>query len=137
MDQSLDNQRVTRAGQRVHGHAPASESHALLVELPLVGVHGCPWISTEHRLADEIREIQRIAHVCHPTEQICQAHQAKTVRHVNDGHQVLLQGRLVVLVIRLALIVETIIDVAAFGNWFLGTVGGLRLERTEGEFLDW
>jgi len=62
----------------------------------------------------------------HPAEQIRQAHLTKTTRHVNDRQQVLLQSRLV---IRLILnIVEAVIDVAAFGDWFLGTIGGLRLK---------
>lgn len=70
----------------------------------------------------------------HPAEQIRQAHLTKTTRHVDDGQQVFLQGRLV---IRFTLdVVKAVIDVAAFGNRLLGKVGGLRLERTEGEFLD-
>jgi len=69
----------------------------------------------------------------HPAEQIRQAHLAKTTRHVNDRQQVLLQSRLV---IRLLDIVEAVIDVAGFGDRFLGTIGGLRLKRTKGEFLN-
>lgn len=135
LDQPLDDQRVARAGQRVHGHAPASESHTLLVEFPLVGVRRCTRVPAEHRLAHEIREVQRVAYMRHPAEQIRQADLAKTARHVNDGQQVFLQGRLVRVCLTLD-IVEAVIDVAAFGNWFFRIVGGLRLKRTEDGFLD-
>lgn len=74
LNQSLDDERVARAGQRVHGHAPASESHTLLVELPFLGITGRLWITAVHRLAHEVREVQGIAHVRHPAEQIRQAH---------------------------------------------------------------
>jgi hypothetical protein len=76
LNQSLDDERVARAGQRVHGHAPASESHTLLVELPLLGVTRRSWITAEHRLAHEVSKIQGVAYVRHPAEQIRQAYLA-------------------------------------------------------------
>lgn len=54
------------------------------------------------------------------------AHLAKTIRHINDGQQVLLQGRLGIGFRGTVQVVEAVIDVAAHGDRFLGVIGQLR-----------
>jgi len=58
---------------------------------------------------------------------------AKTARHINDGQQVLFQGRFRIHLV----LIEAVVDVVIFANRFLATrIKSLRRQRIDGEFLD-
>lgn len=46
-------------------------------------------VASEHSFANVVREVQRIANVCHPTEQVRQAQQLYWLGHHHNGFQVM------------------------------------------------